>query len=112
VVIGGVDVPCVGDVRRQRLICPPRTTEQEALNRGEPGRLDEEFINTGLAVGQPVTEKGKIARKTSIPRSRKMNIGIEGVVDRHTFASSYAAVLIGYAPTAAIREHEIIMRER
>ena len=59
----------------------------------ECGGLEKEFVHTSFAVRQTIAEKREIAMEARIGMHRKVNIRIESVVDRDTFAGADLSIM-------------------
>ena len=112
VVVGGVDVSDVRDVRRHRLVVPAVAAEQEAAVRRRGRRAEEELVDARLAVGQPVGEEGEIAREARLRRLGVMGGRIERVVDRHALARPERCVGRHHRIAAAVGQHEVVARDQ
>src|SRR3954466_9194268 len=77
------------------------------LLRTLPGRMKEELIDSPLAIGQPVSEKGQISLESSFGFHRAVNIRIEGIVDGVALTGASLAILVCDSRAAAIGKHSV-----
>src|SRR3546814_15684812 len=63
---------------------PPGSADQESPIGQMLCRQREKFLHTRFPIGQAVTQKGEIARKTWFRCHGMVGIGIKRVIDGHT----------------------------
>src|SRR3546814_3998596 len=73
-------------------------------------RQREKFLHTRFPIGQAVTQKGEIARKTWFRCHGMVGIGIKRVIDGHTTLRTKRAISRHHRRTAAIGQHQVKVR--
>src|SRR3546814_9919168 len=71
---------------------PPGSADQESPSGQMLCRQREKFLHTRFPIGQAVTQKGEIARKTWFRCHGMVGIGIKRVIDGHTTLRTKRAI--------------------
>src|SRR3546814_10757880 len=71
---------------------PPGSADQESPIGQMLCRQREKFLHTRFPIGQAVTQKGEIARKTWFRCHGMVGIGIKRVIDGHTTLRTKRAI--------------------
>src|SRR3546814_9905596 len=72
---------------------PPGSADQESPIGQMLCRQREKFLHTRFPIGQAVTQKGEIARKTWFRCHGMVGIGIKRVIDGHTRSEEHTSEL-------------------
>ena len=75
VVLARVDMPDVPHVRRHRLVFPAVAADEETAVGKPRRRVEEEFFDARLAVGQAVAEEGEVGGEARLRRHRRWVVG-------------------------------------
>jgi hypothetical protein len=104
--IASINMADVANVRRKWFISPATAAEKKLLFGSELRGTNKEFFNSRFAVGKAIAQKRKIAQEAGVGVYRKVNVGIERVIDGDAVASTDFTITAGYGPASPIREHK------
>src|SRR3546814_8464467 len=106
VVISSRDMAQLPHIGGEIFAVPHGSADQESPIGQMLCRQREKFLHTRFPLGQAVTQKGEIARKTGFRCNGTVGIGTKRVIDGHTTLSTKRAISRNHRRTAAIGQHK------
>src|SRR5438874_1380187 len=100
-------MPDITDVRRHGFISPATASENKGAIRTSRRGGQEERFHACLTVGQTIPQERQIAPIAILGRNRVVDVGIKGVVDGITLASTHPAILLGDRTSSAICQDQV-----
>src|ERR1044071_2982593 len=96
------------NVSWKRLVAPTFSSEHKRHFGSKLSGLQKEFLDAGLAVGQPMPYESQITAEGRIGCNRMMGFGIEPVIDGKADLGSEALIMSNDRGPAAIGEDCVV----